>query len=91
MKKKKVEKTSASKAEKPVEEKPVEKEQGKPADIPKRPTIAQLEEILNREEEQPIEILPNGEVRAVGSVEGKKLKRKPITLRENLGGEYAAA
>lgn len=85
MKKKKDEKTSTPKVEKSVE-----REKKKPTDIPKRPTIAELEALLNNEEEQAIEILPNGEVRAVGTMEGKP-KLKPITLRENLGGEYAAA
>lgn len=56
-------------------------------EIPKRPTIEELEKILNSEEERIIEILPNGEVRAV---EGKPQGKKPITFRENLGGEYAA-
>jgi len=85
MKKKKAENTSTPKVEKPVET-----EQKKPSDIPKRLTIEQLEELLNNEEDQAIEILPNGEVREVQPVEGKP-KRKPLTLRENLGGEYAAA
>ena len=50
----------------------------------KRPTIAELEKILNGEEENAIEILPNGEVRAVKG----KPKQKPLTMREHLGGEY---
>lgn len=53
---------------------------------PWRPTISELEAILNSEEEQSIEILPNGEVRAI---DGKPTSRKPLTMRENLGGEYA--
>lgn len=57
----------------------------------KRPTIAELEAILDSEEEVPIEILPNGEVRARGTTSQAELgSRKPLTLRENLGGEYAA-
>lgn len=64
-----------------------------------RPTIAQLEELLNREtthwgEDTAIEILPNGEIRAVGAyIDGasqSEAKLKPLTFRENLGGEYAA-
>lgn len=83
-------KKKAKKASTPKVEKPVEREQKKPVDIPKRPTIEELEELLSREEDQPIEILPNGEVRAARAREGQP-KQKPLTLRENLGGEYAAA
>ena len=53
----------------------------------RKPTIAELEKILNHEEDTPIEILPNGTIRRV-----KKRGRKPptiLTLKENLGGEYA--
>lgn len=56
----------------------------------KKPTIHELEKILDEEEDSPIEILPNGEVRAIG---GSTLVecgyKKPITMREDLGGEYA--
>lgn len=51
----------------------------------RKPTTTELEVILDQEEDVPIEILPNGEVRAAG----KPTKKRPITLRENLGGEYA--
>ena len=55
-----------------------------------RPTIAELEAILDREEEVEIEILPNGEVRAKGQASILQLgERKPLTMRENLGGEYS--
>ena len=55
-----------------------------------KPTIAELEAILAREEEVEIEILPNGEVRASGqSSTLDRGGRKPLTLRENLGGEYS--
>lgn len=54
-----------------------------------RPTIAELEKILDREEEVEIEILPNGEVRAKGQSTASELGgRKPLTMREDLGGEY---
>ena len=57
-----------------------------------RPTIAQLELILEREEEVEIEILPNGEVRAKGQGATEELGgRKPLTMREDLGGEYSGA
>jgi hypothetical protein len=57
-----------------------------------KPTISQLEELLDRSEnswdrdEQEIEILPNGEIRAKGG--GAAEGVKPLTFRENLGGEY---
>jgi hypothetical protein len=55
-----------------------------------RPTIADLEAILDREEQVEIEILPNGEVRALDdSTPAERGGRKPLTMRENLGGEYA--
>ena len=55
-----------------------------------RPTIAQLEAILENEEEVEIEILPNGEVRPKGQTSSQETGgRKPLTMREDLGGEYA--
>jgi len=60
-----------------------------------KPTIAQLEQILSdsenswNREDQEIEILPNGEIRAKGG--GASEGVKPLTFRENLGGEYGAA
>jgi hypothetical protein len=55
-----------------------------------RPTIEELEAILDSEQEVEIEILPNGEVRAIGQTSAQELGgRKPLTLRENLGGEYS--
>jgi hypothetical protein len=54
-----------------------------------RPTIAELEAILEQEEDVEIEILPNGEVRAKGQTSSQELGgRKPLTMREDLGGEY---
>lgn len=53
----------------------------------KEPTIAELEAILNKEEEVPIQIMPNGEIRAVKK-RYKKGDIKPLTMKENLGGEY---
>ncbi len=56
----------------------------------KRPTISELERILQSEEEVPIEILPNGEVRAKGqTTTADRGGRKPLTMREDLGGEYS--
>lgn len=55
----------------------------------KRPTIAELEAILEKEDEVEIEILPNGEVRAKGqTTDMERGGRKPLTMREDLGGEY---
>lgn len=55
----------------------------------KKPTIHELEAILEKEEDSLIEILPNGEVRALdGSDAVERGYRKPITMREDLGGEY---
>ena len=54
-----------------------------------RPTIEELERILDQEEETSIEILPNGEIRARGTTGADELGgKKPLTMRENLGGEY---
>lgn len=55
----------------------------------RKPTIHELEQLLEDEEDVPIEILPNGEIRAKGSTSSVELQgRKPITMREDLGGEY---
>lgn len=60
--------------------------------MPQKPTIADLEALLQSDEETAIEILPNGEVRALGKVRaGERGDKKPLTYRENLGGEYAQA
>jgi len=54
-----------------------------------RPTIAQLEAILESEEQVELDILPNGEVREKGKTSPLELvNRKPLTMREDLGGEY---
>ena len=41
-----------------------------------KPTIRELEKILDAEEDTPIEILPNGEVRA----QGQGSKERPLLL-----------
>lgn len=57
-----------------------------------RPTIEELEAILEQDEDQPLEILPNGEIRATGgSTADERSGKKPLTMREDLGGEYAQA
>ena len=55
-----------------------------------KPTIEELERILEDDEETPIEILPNGEIRALGgSTKDERSGKKPLTMREDLGGEYS--
>ncbi|NQU03519.1 MAG: hypothetical protein HQ589_05165 [Syntrophaceae bacterium] len=55
-----------------------------------KPTIEELEAILDSEEDVPIEILPNGEIRTQGGSGSSELGgRKPLTMREDLGGEYS--
>lgn len=54
----------------------------------RRLTIAEIEALLNRENswdnDQTIRILPNGEIQYAN-----RETPKVVTLRENLGGEYA--
>lgn len=57
----------------------------------RKPTIEELERLLEAEEENEIEILPNGEIRAAGGSEpSERGFKKPLTMREDLGGEYGA-
>jgi hypothetical protein len=51
-------------------------------------SITELERILNSEEELQIEILPNGSIAARPFTDEERGNRKPLTMRENLGGEY---
>ncbi len=58
----------------------------------RRPSISELEAILQREDEVEIEILPNGEIRAKNeTTSADRGGRKPLTMREDLGGEYSSA
>ena len=51
--------------------------------------IDELERLLNSEEDIPIQILPNGEIRQIGQATSSELgSKKPLTMKENLGGEY---
>jgi hypothetical protein len=51
--------------------------------------IDELERLLNSEEDIPIQILPNGEIRKLGQATSADMGgKKPLTMRENLGGEY---
>lgn len=55
----------------------------------KKPTIHELERLLESEEDTPIEILPNGEIRALGASDASERGfKKPLTMQEDLGGEY---
>jgi len=55
----------------------------------RKPTIQELERLLNTEEDIPIQIMPNGEIRASGQTSSSDLGgKKPLTMKENLGGEY---
>ena len=54
-----------------------------------KPTIKELEDILNSEETTPVKILPNGEIQPLNQNSLAELgAKKPLTMRENLGGEY---
>ncbi len=54
-----------------------------------KPSIDDLERLLNSEEDTPIQILPNGEIREVGGASAAEMgSKKPLTMKENLGGEY---
>lgn len=55
--------------------------------MPERMTLEELERLLNRDDEVVLEILPNGEIRQNGETTNSA---KPLTMRENLGGEYGA-
>jgi hypothetical protein len=56
----------------------------------KRPSLSELEAILQREDQVELEVLPNGEVRAKDqTTSAERGGRKPLTMREDLGGEYA--
>jgi hypothetical protein len=58
--------------------------------LSKKLSIDELAAILNKEEETPIQILPNGEIRALGQADAADLgMKKPLTMREDLGGEYS--
>ena len=50
----------------------------------KKPTIAELEKMLNEEQDRPISIRPDGSI----WVDRRRKKITPITFKEDLGGEY---
>lgn len=58
--------------------------------VQRRPSIEELERLLNSEEDVAITILPNGQI--VATERGQDIgDKKPLTYRENLGGEYGLA
>jgi hypothetical protein len=57
--------------------------------VPQKASIDDLERLLNEEEDTPIQILPNGEIRQEGNASASEMGgKKPLTMKENLGGEY---
>lgn len=48
-------------------------------------SISDLEKLLLVDDEQELEILPNGTIQRKS---GRRTKKKVLTMRENLGGEY---
>ncbi len=52
----------------------------------KKPTIAELEKMLNEEGDRPISIRPDGSI----WVDRRRKKITPVTFKENLGGEYGS-
>lgn len=52
-----------------------------------RVSLEELEDMLKYDEDVPIEILPSGEIVRTGDTDRE---HKPLTYRENLGGEYGA-
>lgn len=55
-----------------------------------KPSIRELEAMIDREGSSVLEILPNGDIVRRRSRESGNVEIKPITFRQNLGGEYAA-
>ena len=55
-----------------------------------RPTIEEIEQLLNSDTEIDLDILPNGEVRASRPQRSGEPPR-PLTFREKLGGEYGGS
>jgi hypothetical protein len=57
--------------------------------MPQKASIDDLQKLLDSEEDTPIQILPNGEIREVGRATTSDMgSKKPLTMKENLGGEY---
>ena len=54
---------------------------------PRKMSLDELQRLLERDSDVPLQILPNGEIREADT--GERTERKPLTMRDNLGGEYA--
>jgi len=52
-------------------------------------SIDELEKLLSMEDQEELEILPNGTVRRLGVKARDASEPKPLTMKEQLGGEYA--
>lgn len=63
----------------------IKTELAKKAKVKEKWNIEELERILDNEEDCALQIMPNGEIRRA---DNRKRKIKPLTMRENLGGEY---
>lgn len=50
----------------------------------KRPSIAELEKIIERGDDATIEIMPDGSIRETGITPTKK----PLTMGKDLGSDY---
>lgn len=57
----------------------------------KKPTIEELQKLLEAEETHPIHVLPNGQIKKCRKNCKGHAKPKVITMKEALGGEYAQA
>jgi hypothetical protein len=55
---------------------------------PQRMSIGDLEKLLNSETQDEFEILPDGTIMQLSKGRRRNTKRKPVTMKENLGGEY---
>ena len=57
--------------------------------------IGELEKLLQQDEDVLIQILPDGTMMQAPETEAEQRKlskpKRPLTFRENLGGEYAGA
>lgn len=50
-------------------------------------SIEELEKLLQKDDEIELELLPNGMI--IAKQRGRSASEKVLTMRENLGGEYA--
>ncbi len=60
----------------------------KPKAVAKPVTIAELEALLNSEQDEEFTILPDGTIKQTKGRRGRK--GRPLTMRENLGLRYTS-